>query len=236
MSKEEIRHPVIETRNVTKCYGLEEELTCSITVLDSVNLKIKKGSFVAIMGPSGSGKTTLLDVVGALLKPTSGEVYIDGELLNELDDNELAELRREKLGFVFQQYNLVSTLTATENVEFPLRIAGVGREAATRHAQRLLRSMGLGHRLNNKPTQLSGGEQQRVAISRALANDPEIILADEPTGNLDSKTGKMVLELLKELNKKKNYTIIVVTHDHRISSYVDKVINIKDGRIISGGK
>jgi putative ABC transport system ATP-binding protein len=235
MNKE--THPVIETRSVTKCYGLDDdELAHPITVLDSVNIKIKKGSFVAIMGPSGSGKTTLLDVVGALLKPTSGEVLIDGELLNELDDNELAEIRREKLGFVFQQYNLVPTLTATENVEFPLRIAGVGREAATRRAVRLLRSMGLGHRLNNKPPQLSGGEQQRVAISRALANDPEIILGDEPTGNLDSKTGKMVLELLKELNRKKNYTIIVVTHDHRISSYVDKVINIKDGRIISGGK
>ncbi len=226
--------PIIEVRNVKKCYGKEQGLECETEVLKGISLQIERGSFVSIMGPSGSGKTTLLDIMGALLRPTSGEVLIDGVKLSSLDDNGLARIRGKKIGFVFQQYNLIASLTATENVELPMRIMGMGKENARRRAVSLLRSVGLGHRLENRPSQLSGGEQQRVAIARALANEPEIILGDEPTGNLDTKTGESILGILKKLNKNKGYTIVLVTHDPRIAGYSDKVIKIRDGRIISG--
>jgi putative ABC transport system ATP-binding protein len=225
---------MIEAREVHKVYnpGLESE----VHVLKGIDLKIRKGEFVAILGPSGSGKTTLLDVIGCLLKPTSGEVWIDGVLANELDDGEIAKIRGKKIGFVFQQYNLIASQTALENVELPMRINGRSRGEAEKRATRLLRLVGLGERMGHRPSQLSGGEQQRVAIARSLANDPSIILGDEPTGNLDTKTGKKILELLKELNRKKGYTIVVVTHDHRIEKYADSIINLMDGNILNKGK
>ena len=182
-------------------------------------------------GLSGSGKTTLLDVLGGLLKPASGEVTIDGEHLGGLSDSDLARIRGRKLGFIFQQYNLLPSLTSTENVEFSMRINGKGKRESRERAHKLLRMIGMGHRLDNKPAQLSGGEQQRVAICRALSNKPSIILGDEPTGNLDSRNGSMVLDTLKRLNEKEGYTIVVVTHDHRIGKYADRMIKMIDGRI-----
>ena len=221
---------MIEVRGVHKRYneGMENE----IHVLKGVDLKIKEGDMSAIMGPSGSGKTTLLDILGCLMKPSEGELLIDGTKVNGLDDDSLAAIRRKKIGFVFQQYNLISSFTAVENVEMPMRLAGLTKAQAAKKAGKLLGMVGLGHRLDHLPNQLSGGEQQRVAIARSLANNPNIILADEPTGNLDTKTGQMVLDILKELNKKENYTILMVSHDPRIKCCVDKVINIMDGKIV----
>ena len=222
---------IIEAKKITKCFG--EQGTCRIEVLRGIDLDIKKGEFMAIMGPSGSGKTTLLDILGALLKPTSGEIVIDGVRLAGLSDSRLARIRGKKMGFIFQQYNLIPSLTAQENVELGLRINGKTREESRKRSVELLKMVGLGERLHHKPSQLSGGEQQRVAICRALANNPQIILGDEPTGNLDSKTGFMILELLEELNKKQGYTIVVVTHDHRIAKYVNRIVHMMDGRIQS---
>jgi putative ABC transport system ATP-binding protein len=222
---------VIRTRDVMKCYGQEGK--CVTTVLQDVNIGIKKGSFISIMGPSGSGKTTLLDIIGCLLKPTTGDVFIDGVKTADLSDDELAEIRREKIGFVFQQYNLIPSATALENVAISLRIAGRSKWEAEDRARRLLEMVGLKDRLKNKPSELSGGEQQRVAIARSLANDPEIILGDEPTGNLDTKTGQLVLNILSELNHKEGYTIVVVTHDPRIAQYTDKIIRLLDGRVVT---
>jgi putative ABC transport system ATP-binding protein len=221
---------IVEVRNITKCFG--EEGQCRVEVLKGIDLSIKRGEFISIMGPSGSGKTTFLDIIGCLLRPTDGEVFIDGEHVNELKDSQLARIRGRKIGFIFQQYNLIPSYTALENVELGLRINGKSKGQARDRARYLLNLVGLSHRLSHKPTQLSGGEQQRVAIARALANEPSIILGDEPTGNLDSKTGFRILNLLKELNKKKGYTIIVVTHDHRIGDYTDNVIKMMDGKIL----
>jgi putative ABC transport system ATP-binding protein len=221
---------MIEGRGIVKIYneGLESE----VNVLRGINIKIKKGEMIAVMGPSGSGKTTLLDVVGCLLKPTSGQVLIEGVDVYDLLENEIAEIRRKKIGFVFQQYNLIPSFTALENVELPMRIAGMSKLRAQSRARSLLTTVGLAERVNHKPSELSGGEQQRVAIARSLANNPKIIMGDEPTGNLDSNTGKKVLELLRSLNKKEGYTLIMVSHDPRIREYVNKVINLMDGKII----
>lgn len=220
---------VVETRNVYKIYNPGE--AGEVKAVAGIDLKVKKGGFISIMGPSGSGKTTLLDLIGCLSKPTIGKVFVDGVEINGLSDNELARIRGEKIGFIFQQYNLIPTFTAAENVAFSLRIMGAGKKESMNKAVKLLKLVGLGERVNHRPPHLSGGEQQRVAIARALANDPEIILGDEPTGNLDTKTGMKILELLKYLNKEKGYTIIVVTHDHRIGKYARKIINLKDGKI-----
>lgn len=222
---------IIEAQRVTKCFGGDG--SCRVDALKDVSLDVHRQDFVAIMGPSGSGKTTLLDVIGGLLKPTSGEVIIDGFSLSELSDSELARIRGQKIGFIFQQYNLIPSLTAAENVELSLRINGKSRSEANKRAVSLLRMVGLGQRIEHKPPQLSGGEQQRVAICRALANNPSIILGDEPTGNLDSRTGFMILDLLKKLNKEQGYTIVVVTHDHRIGKYAERIIKMMDGRIRS---
>ncbi|MBU1135820.1 MAG: ABC transporter ATP-binding protein [Nanoarchaeota archaeon] len=221
---------VIEMRKVEKIYnqGLQSE----IKVLKDIDLKIKEGEIVAIMGPSGSGKTTLLDIMGCLMKPTSGEVLIDGREIEKMNDDELAHIRGSKLGFIFQQYNLINTFTALENVEFAIRINGKSKDEARRRAVKLLKLVGLEYRLNNKPGQLSGGEQQRVAVARALANNPKVILGDELTGNLDTKTGEMIINLIKDLNKRKGYTIVIVTHDHYIGKQAERIIKLKDGEII----
>jgi len=221
----------IKTENVVKIYnqGKQNELT----VLKDIDLEIKKGGMITLFGPSGSGKSTLLHIIGCLDRPTSGKVYIEGKDVSRLSDDELAYIRRDKIGFVFQQFNLVSALTALENVELPMKISGNNRKKTRKKAIELLNSVGLGERLNHFPRQLSGGEMQRVAIARALANEPDVILADEPTGNLDSKTGKEIVDLMIKLNKK-GYTFIVVTHDISIAKYATRKINIKDGKILSG--
>jgi len=219
----------IEIRGVWKIYnqGKDNELK----VLRNVCLKIHPGEITTIMGPSGSGKTTLLDIIGCLMRPTSGTVVIDGVDTQRLSDDELARVRREKIGFIFQNFNLIPTLTADENVALAMRIGGKGKAEAGARAIELLKLVGLENRLGHKPTELSGGEQQRVAIARALANDPRIVLGDELTGNLDSKTSARVMELLKALNKSKGYTFVLVTHDPTLKNYADRTINMADGEI-----
>ena len=221
---------IIEARDIQKFYN--EGMSNELQVLKDIDMKMKEGDMAGIMGPSGSGKTTLLDILGCLLKPTNGELFIDNVKINDLEDDELAHIRRKKIGFVFQQYNLIASYTAIENVEMPMRLSGKSKSSSQRRAKKLLTMVGLDQRLHHLPNQLSGGEQQRVAIARSLANDPKIILADEPTGNLDSKTGKMILDLLRDLNKKENYTILMVSHDSRIKKVVDKVINLMDGKVV----
>lgn len=225
----------LRLEGVKKIYNEGEE--SEVRALKGIDLDIKRGEFISIIGPSGSGKTTLLDIIGCLLRPSYGRVFLDGTDTGKLGERELARLRRERLGFVFQQYNLISSFTALENVAFAVRIAGKGKGESMARAGELLELMGLEKRADHRPGQLSGGEQQRVAIARALANEPEIILGDEPTGNLDTKTGVKILDLLERLNRERGYTIIVVTHDDRIIEYCNRVIYIMDGeigRIVSG--
>ena len=218
----------MEVKDVKKIYnqGKPNELI----VLKDIDLKIKKGEMVAVFGPSGSGKSTLLHIIGCLDRPTSGKVYVEGKDVSGLSEDELALIRREKIGFVFQQFNLISALTALENVELPMRVFGINKEKSRKKAIELLKSVELGERLNHFPRQLSGGEMQRVAIARALANEPDVILADEPTGNLDSKTGKEIVNLMIKLNKD-GYTFVIVTHDVTIAKHATRKINIKDGKI-----
>jgi putative ABC transport system ATP-binding protein len=220
----------LKLEGVKKIYN--EGKDNEVQALKGIDLAIRNREFVSIIGPSGSGKTTLLDIIGCLLQPTYGRVFLDSVETGRLSEAELARLRREKLGFIFQQYNLIPSFTALENVAFAMRIAGRKKEESFAKAKRLLETMGLGERMGHRPSQLSGGEQQRVAISRSLVNEPEIILGDEPTGNLDTQTGMKILDLLKNLNREKGYTIIVVTHDMRITKYCDRVIHIMDGKII----
>jgi putative ABC transport system ATP-binding protein len=219
---------VVELITVTKVYTLPRG---SLTALDQVSVSIDAGDFVSIMGPSGSGKSTLLNIIGCLDTPTSGKVVIGDEDVSALTDEELTRIRRDKIGFVFQQFNLIQTLTAVENIAYPMRLKGLsGHEARSKE---LMRSVGLSEDLSeNKPSELSGGEQQRVAIARALANEPETILADEPTGNLDSKTSRAIMELLREMNER-GTTIIVVTHDPVVAAYTRKTFRLVDGRIAS---
>lgn len=223
-----MKENVFELRDVWKTYcnkGVETH------ALRGVNLAVKNGTYSAILGPSGSGKSTLMHIIGCLDTPTKGAVIVDGRNVSTLDDDELAKIRREKIGFVFQAYNLINGLTAIENVALPMRFAGKGKHESQKRAMELLKKVGLGKRMHHKPSEMSGGEQQRVAIARSLLNDPEIILADEPTGNLDQNTGKEIMELIEELQKKTGKTVIIVTHDTKIAGRADKEIKMIDGRI-----
>ena len=202
----------------------------TIHAVEDANIGIKKGEFVAVIGPSGSGKTTLMHLLGALDLASSGSIFLDGRDIEELSESELAGIRGRKIGFVFQSFNLIPTLTALENIMLPMMFQNVSLEERKERAITLLKNVGLEKRAHHLPNQLSGGERQRVAIARALANDPEIILADEPTGNLDTKTGKEIVGLLDGLNKK-GKTIIMVTHEPEIAKYAKRTIRIKDGRI-----
>ncbi len=224
-----IKMNLIETKNLVKTYnkGKENELE----VLHGINLKIKEGEFTTITGPSGSGKSTLLHILGCLDTPTSGKVFFEEKDISELSREQLAQIRREKIGFVFQQFNLIPALTCLENVEIALRIGGKSKSQSKQRATKLLQMVGLGHRLNHRPSQLSGGEIQRIAIARALANDPKLILADEPTGNLDTKIGQEIIKIMKDLNVK-GYTFVIITHDKSIAKVAERKINIKDGKII----
>ncbi|MEM5811227.1 MAG: ABC transporter ATP-binding protein [Candidatus Aenigmatarchaeota archaeon] len=219
---------IIELENVTKIYQLG--LT-QVVALNKINLKIKRNELVSIMGPSGSGKSTLLHLIGALDKPTYGKVYIDGIDLSNLTDDEMSKIRLEKIGFVFQFFNLYPTLTALENIELPMIIGERNKKERRKRAIELLESVGLKNKANHYPSQLSGGERQRVAIARALANDPPIILADEPTGNLDSKSGEEIIKLLSNLHENNEKTIVLVTHNKNIAKYSERIIYLKDGKI-----
>ncbi len=202
-----------------------------LTVLRGVDLAVKRGEIVCVMGPSGSGKSTLLNIVGGLDRPTSGSVVIDGENLAGMDDERLAVYRRRQVGFVFQSFNLIPTMTARRNVELPLVFAGASPEERAERAAAALASVGLAHRIDHRPTELSGGEQQRVAIARAVVNEPSIMLADEPTGNLDTRTGLEILELMREMNAA-GRTLLITTHDRAIAeSVADRIITIVDGSI-----
>ncbi len=220
---------VLELVNVTKTYKLGN---VEVQALRGVNLVLDKGDFVSIMGPSGSGKTTLLNLVGALDKPSSGIVKIDGQDIALLSDRKLTSLRATCIGFVFQFYNLVPVLSALENVEMPMIAAGMSRSQRHAAAIKLLAQVGLEHRLNQKPEELSGGERQRVAIARALANNPQLILADEPTGDLDSKTGAQVMDIFRQLNEEHQHTFLIVTHDPKVGAKTRRIIQIQDGLII----
>ncbi len=216
---------VIITQDISKTYGRPP---LQVFALRPTNLHIKKGDYIAIIGPSGSGKSTLMNLLGCLDKPTSGKIFIEGSDVSKLNENELARIRREKIGFIFQKYNLIPTLNAMENIELSMGFAGVDSQQRTAKAKKLLELVDLSKRLTHKPSEMSGGEQQRVAIARALANDPSIILADEPTGNVDTKSGENIMNILEEINQK-GETIIVVTHNMAIAQRAKRVLRIQDG-------
>ncbi|MBK5211069.1 MAG: ABC transporter ATP-binding protein [Coriobacteriia bacterium] len=220
---------MLEVRNVTKTYKIGDEI--AVKALDGVSLNVNKGELIAIIGPSGSGKSTLMHSIGLLDHPSSGEVLVDGIDVTEMDENELARVRNKEIGFVFQAFNLLARTSAIENVELPLIYAGLPAAERKRRATEALERVGLGDRLQHNSSQLSGGQQQRVAIARALVTEPSIILADEPTGNLDSKSGVEVMAFLQELNRS-GVTIVLVTHDSHVAKHATRVVQIADGRIV----
>lgn len=220
--------PLIETKNIIKTYGIGEAKS---TILKSISLKIEEGEFVMIMGPSGCGKSTLMNILGLLDVPSKGEIYIKDKKTTKMDENERAVYRRKISGFIFQQFHLISTLTALGNVELPMILDGKDEVTRRKRAKELLQMVNLTERETYRPSQLSGGQQQRVAIARSLSNHPKILFADEPTGNLDSKSGKQVMEILENLHDN-GMTIIMVTHDEYMLKYATKVLRMKDGEII----
>jgi len=219
---------MIELYKVSKVVPSGAEM---LTILHPLDLTIPDGQFIAVVGPSGSGKSTLLGLIAGLDEPTSGEIRIDGQVITTMNEDSLAELRGAKIGFVFQSFHLIPSLTALENILVPMEIAGA-RDARER-AQQLMEDVDLVARAHHYPSQLSGGEQQRVAIARAFANDPSIMLADEPTGNLDSHNGRHVFELMVEMNRKRKATLVLVTHDHELAALADRRISLRDGRVVT---
>ena len=219
--------PVIVVRDVRKVYKMGE---VEVHALRGASLEVQRGEVVAIMGPSGSGKSTLMNTLGCLDQPTSGEYILDGELVANLTDDQLADIRNRKVGFIFQSFNLLPRSTSLSNVELPLRYAGTSSGRKER-ARKALEAVGLGDRIYHKPTELSGGQQQRVAIARALVNEPSIIMADEPTGNLDSKVGQEIMDLLLNLNKESGTTLIIITHDPKVAEQAQRTIHLYDGRV-----
>ena len=220
---------LIQTENLTKIYGSGET---AVTALDHVNLRVNAGEFVAVMGPSGCGKSTLLHLLGGLDRPSEGGVSIDNIAIADMKDDDLTKLRRRKIGFVFQFYNLIPVLNAVENAALPVTLDGVKPADAKKRAAEWLKRFGLGDRLTSRPDQLSGGQQQRVAVARALVAEPALILADEPTGNLDTRSGDEIAGLLRDVTKKYGRTVVMVTHDPRIAAYADRIVFLKDGKIV----
>ena len=224
---------LIETSDLTKTYTLGEVI---VRALQGVTLTIERGSFVAIMGASGSGKSTLMNLIGCLDRPTSGRYSLDGMAVEGLDRDQLAEIRNQKIGFVFQNFNLLPRMSAMENVQLPLLYMNGDTSDADERARRVLASVGLAGREDSLPTQLSGGQQQRIAIARALINEPEILLADEPTGQLDSRTSTEIMEIFKSLNQTRGITIVVVTHSDEVAKFADRTITFRDGQIVDDGR
>ncbi len=229
--KKGVEQFVIETQAVRKVYEMGGG-KIEVKALDGVSARIAKGDFVAFMGPSGSGKTTFLNVISGLDRPTEGVVFMSGREITKMDQAHLSKLRQQNVGFIFQIYNLIPVLTAIENVELPMVFAGIGEEERRERALSLLDRVGLADRVDHRPTELSGGEQQRVAIARALVNRPDLVLADEPTGNLDTKTGLEIIDLMKDLQKEEGTTVIVATHDPKVADVVDIITYLRDGKVI----
>lgn len=221
---------VIKLENVWKKFKLGQ---IDLPILKGIDLEIMPGSFATIMGPSGSGKSTLMYLLGLLDMPTTGKIFLTGQDVSNFSEDKLAQVRGEKIGFIFQQFNLLQNLTALENVMLPMIFQGVPESKRIERAKMLLDTVNLEHRINHKPKEMSGGEQQRIAIARSLVNDPEILIADEPTGNLDSTNGKIVMEILAKLHREQKKTIVVVTHDPTIAHYSQNIIHIQDGKIVS---
>jgi len=224
---------IICTEDLWKTYDMGSEQ--QVHALRGLNIRIQRNEYVAIMGPSGSGKSTLMNLIGCLDSPSKGSYWLNGNLVSELDDDELARIRNREIGFVFQTFNLLARATSLHNVELPLIYAGMPAEERIERAKRVLTSVGMESRMHHKPNELSGGQRQRVAIARALVNDPSIILADEPTGNLDSQTGVEIMALFDRLHQQGN-TIVLVTHEHDIAEYAHRVIHIRDGQVFSDQK
>lgn len=218
---------------ILRMQGVNRQFTGGTVVqaLADINLEIEQGEFVLVLGPSGSGKTTLLSVMGGLDRPTDGEIYLDNQAVHRLSENRLSLLRRKKVGFVFQFFNLLANLTALDNVALPLRMNGLSARRARKQAETWLREVGLEHRTHHFPGEMSGGEQQRVAIARALVTQPAIVLADEPTGNLDSANGALIMDLMHRINRDQGQTFVAVSHDHSFKSVADRVVYMHDGRI-----
>jgi putative ABC transport system ATP-binding protein len=225
MSRSEL---AVETIDLVKTYRLGN---IQVEAVRGVNLSIRKGEFVSIVGPSGSGKSTLLNMIGALDKPTSGHIFIDGVEISKLSEGKIAELRNRKIGFIFQSHNLIARTSVMKNVELPSIVMGVSRRERRRRARNLLKMVGLGDKMSRKPIELSGGEQQRVAIARALINNPALVLGDEPTGNLDSKTGAAIINLMQEINKDYAVTFILTTHNPEVANATERIIHLRDGQI-----
>lgn len=218
---------------VKKFYiGLPNELE----ILHGMDLEINEGEFNAIVGPSGSGKSTLMNIIGALDRPTSGIYELNGTDISELDDSELSDIRNKEIGFVFQNFNVISRTNAIENVELPMLYAGIGRKERRKRAEELLDIVGMSDRADHNPNELSGGQKQRIAIARAMANSPSILLADEPTGALDSATGRMVMDIFHRLNKEEHKTIVLITHSNELAAETDRILTINDGKIVSDSK
>lgn len=220
--------PIIKLEEVWKTYRMGK---VEVQALRGLSMEVYPCEFVAIMGPSGSGKSTAMNMVGCLDIPTQGRILLENRNISELHESDLAQIRGRAIGFIFQQFNLMPSLTALENVMLPMMFQDVPSITREKRAQELLKNVGLGHRINHRPTEMSGGEQQRVATARALANNPRVILADEPTGNLDTKTGEEIMEMLTRLHEKEDKTIVMVTHDQNVASYADRIIHLKDGKV-----
>ena len=219
---------VVRAKDLSKVYRMGE---LEVQALSGLSLEIERGETVAIMGPSGSGKSTLMNILGCLDRPSDGDYFLDGENVAQMSDDQLAEVRNRKVGFIFQSFNLLPRASALSNVELPLRYSAIRPSERRRKAREALQAVGLGDRTDHRPNELSGGQQQRVAIARALINDPSIVMADEPTGNLDSKTGEEIMDLLLKLNKERGVTLIMVTHDPDVASRTERIIRIRDGHV-----
>lgn len=224
-----MNQPIIKLVDVWKIFKLGK---VEVPAVRGLNLEVREGEFLSVMGPSGSGKSTTMNMIGCLDIPSKGKIYLEGRDISQLEESDLAQIRGKIIGFVFQQFNLIPTLTALENVKLPTIFQGLGEDERDKRARKLLEKVGLGERLNHKPNELSGGEQQRVAMARALANDPDIILADEPTGNLDSKTGEETIQFLVNLHKKEHKTVVMITHDKNVAMHAKRIAFLRDGKII----